>query len=154
MRQQIKAFVRRHPDVFNPIWPLVYPMIRGGAGEIASSYDDNLTAFTNIYLDNLWENPESRSGWGSTLANTAMLRRHLGRLLANMNIKTFFDAPCGDFNWMSHVPFSEGMYYIGADLVPDLIAALTAKYGDRSGHHFCVIDIVRGTLPSADLWLC
>ena len=57
MRQQIKAFVRRHPDVFNPIWPLVYPMIRGGGGEIASSYDDNLTAFTNIYLDNLWEIP-------------------------------------------------------------------------------------------------
>src|SRR5436309_2674519 len=142
MRQQIKAFVRRHPDIFDPIWPVLYPMIRGGRGEIASSYDDNLTAFTTIYRDNLWDNSESRSGWGSTLAYTASLRRRLSKLLVDMNIKTLLDAPCGDLNWMSHVSFPEGMHYIGADIVPDLITELEAKYGNRSGHHFCILDIV------------
>jgi hypothetical protein len=71
-----------------------------------------------------------------------------------MNIGTLFDAPCGDFNWMSHVLFPERMRYIGADIVPDLIAALRAKYGDRAGHHFCIVDIAHDALPSADLWLC
>jgi hypothetical protein len=113
-----------------------------------------LAAFSKIYSDNLWTDAESRSGWGSSLANTALLRRDLAERLANMNVKTLFDAPCGDFNWMSHVPFPEGTHYLGADIVPDLIAALTTKYGDRAGHEFRVIDIVHDALPSADLWLC
>lgn len=154
MRQHLKGFVRRHPQIFNPIWPIVYPMIRRGGGEIVTSYDENLPAFSKIYADNLWESPKSRSGWGSTLAYTFSLRRDLTKLVADMNIKTFFDAPCGDFNWMSHVSFPEGTHYIGADIVPDLITALTAKYGARAGHDFRVIDIVHDALPSADLWLC
>src|SRR5438105_13592288 len=46
------------------------------------------------------------------------------------------------------------MRYIGADIVPDLIAALRAKYGDRAGHHFCIIDIAHDVLPSVGLCLC
>ena len=51
-------------------------------------------------------------------------------------------------------PFPEGMHYIGADIVPELIAVLAKKYSDRAGHEFRVIDIVHDALPSADLWLC
>ena len=60
----LKQFVRRHSDIFNPIWPLVYPIIRRGGGEIASNYDENLEAFSKIYADILWETPEvpQRSG--------------------------------------------------------------------------------------------
>ena len=154
MRQQLKEFVRRHPSIFNSMWPIVYPVIRRGGGEIVSSYVENLAAFSEIYADNLWESPEFRSGWGSTLAHTVSLRRDLAKLLANMNVNTFLDAPCGDFNWMSHVSLPEGTRYIGADIVRDLITALSAKYGDRAGHNFRVIDIVHDALPSADLWLC
>ena len=154
MRQRLKRFVRRHPQIFNPIWPAVYPVISTGGGEIGSSYDDNFPAFSKIYADNLWEDAESRSGPGSTLASTTSLRRDLAMLLVKMDVKTFFDAPCGDFNWMSYVSFPEAMHYIGADLVPDLVAALTTKYGDRAGHDFRVIDIVLDAVPSADLWLC
>src|SRR5271163_1998520 len=101
MRQRLKRFVRRHPQIFNPIWPAVYPVISTGGGEIGSSYDDNFPAFSKIYADNLWEDAESRSGPGSTLASTTSLRRDLAMLLVKMDVKTFFDAPCGDFNWMS-----------------------------------------------------
>ena len=71
-----------------------------------------------------------------------------------MNVNTFFDAPSTTSNWMSYVSLPEGTHYIGADIVPDLITALSAKYGDRVGHDFRVIDIVHDALPSADLWLC
>ncbi|MGA8596434.1 MAG: class I SAM-dependent methyltransferase [Bryobacteraceae bacterium] len=146
--------MQRNPRLFNPIWPIVYPVIRRSGGEIASEYDENLTAFAQIYTKNLWGNPESRSGWGSTLAYTTTLRRHLTKLLVGLDVKTLLDAPCGDFNWMSHVPFPKGMHYIGADIVPDLIAALTAKYGNKPNHDFRVIDVAHEPLPSADLWLC
>jgi hypothetical protein len=154
MRQHLKRFVHRHARFFNPIWPIIYPMIRKGGSEIASDYEENLAAFSKIYADNLWEAPESRSGPGSTLAYTVSLRRDLPKLLADMNIKTFLDAPCGDFHSMSDVSLPEGTHYIGADIVPDLIAALTTKYGDRASRDFRDVDIVHDALPSADLWLC
>ena len=154
MRQRLKGFVCRHSSIFNPMRPIVYPVIRRGGGEIVSSYVENLAAFSEIYADNLWESPESRSGWGSTLAHTVSLRRDLAELLANMNVNTFFDAPSTTSNWMSYVSLPEGTHYIGADIVPDLITALSAKYGDRVGHDFRVIDIAHDALPSADLWLC
>lgn len=154
MRQHLKDFVQRNPRFFNPIWPILYPVFRRGGGEIASGYKENSTAFAAIYAENLWENPESRSGWGSTLVYTTTLRRRLAKLLVDMNVKILLDAPCGDFNWMSHVPFPAGMHYIGADIVPELIATLTAKYADKPEHDFRVIDLVHDPLPSADLWLC
>ena len=55
MRQQLKGFVCRHSSIFNPMWPIVYPVIRRGGGEIVSSYVENLAAFSEIYADNLWE---------------------------------------------------------------------------------------------------
>ena len=55
---------------------------------------------------------------------------------------------------MSHVSLPEGTHYIGADIVPDLITALTMKYGGKAGYDFRVIDIVHDALPAADLGLC
>jgi hypothetical protein len=154
MRQPLKRFMQRHPEIFNPIWPIVYPLIRSGSGEIASSFDDNFRGFSKIYADNLWGDSESRSGWGSTLAFTAPLRKDLAKLLASMNVKTILDAPCGDFHWMSRVSLPQGTNYIGADIVRELITALDRRYADSPCHEFRVIDIVKDPIPSADLWLC
>ena len=153
MRQRLKRFVRRHPQIFNPIWPAVYPVISTGGGEIGSSYDDNFPAFSKIYADNLWEDAESRSGPGSTLASTTSLRRDLAMLLVKMNVKTFFDAPCGDFHWMQHVRTPPGMKYIGADIVRDLIARLNVKYGNDQ-REFVPLNLIDDPHPRSDLWLC
>ena len=37
MRQQLKGFVRRHPSIFNPMWPIVYPVIGKRRCEIVSA---------------------------------------------------------------------------------------------------------------------
>jgi hypothetical protein len=146
--------MQSHPAIFNPIWPIVYPIVRRGSGEVVSSFDDNAAAFSKIYADNIWGSSESASGWGSTLAYTAPLRKDLSSLLASMSVRSFLDAPCGDFHWMSHVGLPEGTLYIGGDIVPDLIAGLRKTHAHRSCYDFRVIDIVKGPIPAADLWLC
>ncbi len=58
--------------------------------------------FENIYRSNAWSNNESRSGPGSTLEATAGSRQFLSRFVKEYKIKTFLDAPCGDFSWQRH----------------------------------------------------
>jgi hypothetical protein len=65
----------------------------------------------------------------------------------------FYDAPCGDFNWMRFVQLQPETRYIGADIVPDLVEELRHKYGS-SARDFVVADIVTDPLPEADVWLC
>lgn len=109
--------------------------------------------FSEIYADNLWNDAESRSGAGSTMAYTASIRAALKRLIAARRIEVFLDAPCGDFHWMRAVPLPETTRYIGGDIVPDLVADLTKKYGDAR-HRFQFLDITQGPLPDADIWMC
>src|SRR3712207_7875432 len=49
---------------------------------------------------------ESYSGRGSELGATESLRSYLPQLFERLNIKTFLDAPCGDWNWMRQVDLS------------------------------------------------
>lgn len=106
--------------------------------------------FSEIYRKNLWENTESRSGIGSSLARTAKLRLELAVLLQELHISTLLDIPCGDFNWMQAVPLGN-IHYIGADIVEDLILDLRQKYKNLN---FLVLDITGDRLPHADLILC
>ncbi len=78
-------------------------------------------AFRVIYKSNFWRSAESISGNGSTLASTAVFRAEFEPLLHARRVATLFDAPCGDFNWMKQVKFPDGMKYIGADIVGELI---------------------------------
>lgn len=59
--------------------------------------------------------PETRCGLGSTLANTAEVRRRLPEIFRDYGIRTVLDVPCGDFNWMSHVDLSL-VHYTGVDI--------------------------------------
>ena len=51
-----------------------------------------------------------RSGPGSSLVQTATIRRDIPALLASLGIRSFLDAPCGDFNWMRHVDLGVERY--------------------------------------------
>ena len=116
----------------------------------ASSIEDR---FTTIYTDNYWGDKESVSGYGSTLRYTKQLREQLPAVLERFGIKTIFDAPCGDFNWMPSVLAGRDLNYIGADIVKPLIDALNAKHrADRVT--FEHLDLTADPFPAADLWLC
>lgn len=110
------------------------------------------TIFSEIYEKNLWENSESASGRGSTIARTTVLRRELPALLDELGAKSLLDAPCGDFNWMGQTDL-DGVTYIGADVVPSLISRNRRLYGG-AGRTFLTLDITRDSLPAADVILC
>ena len=116
-----------------------------------AAHPDRQSRFSAVYRRNLWKNPESASGYGSTASATQATRAGLEALIAEGGIGSITDAPCGDFNWMGLLAF-DGLYQ-GCDIVPELIAANTAAHGtDRRS--FAVVDIVAETPPAADLVMC
>ncbi|KAB7643859.1 class I SAM-dependent methyltransferase [Polymorphobacter fuscus] len=145
--------IRANPAVPRMVWEAVYPLFHQDRRWSGSEYSDRKSAFSTIYRDNRWGSRESVSGRGSTLDNTGSVRTELPKLLEALDVETFLDAPCGDFNWARHLRLPERTRYIGGDIVEALVADLQDKYSDAR-HRFINIDIVDGPLPQADLWLC
>lgn len=112
---------------------------------------DPQALFTEFYRRNKWRGL-SRSGTGSDAAQTGVLERQLGVLLRELGVRHLLDVPCGDFAWMQRVDLT-GIDYLGGDIVPPLIDANRRRYG-RAGVEFRVIDLLRHSLPAADLLLC
>jgi hypothetical protein len=108
--------------------------------------------FSDIYRSNAWQGDESRSGRGSSLAQTQVVIAALPALLARHRVRSMLDIPCGDFHWMSRVDLS-GVDYVGADIVPELIEANRAAHGGP-GRDFRVLDLCRDPLPAVDLVFC
>jgi hypothetical protein len=108
--------------------------------------------FTEIYRRNIWGYQETVSGGGSTLHYTEKVRQTLPGLLADLNIGTMLDLPCGDYHWMSEIELPVA-HYIGADIVPHLVQATRIRYG-RANREFRTIDLCYDPLPKADLLLC
>ena len=108
--------------------------------------------FNEIYQTNFWPG-ESRSGIGSTLNATKNIRAHLPKLFKKFNIKKLFDAPCGDFNWMSEVLKKCEIDYLGADIVNDIIVINKIKY-ENDKIRFKKLDIRFDKLPESDLMIC
>ncbi len=109
--------------------------------------------FTKIYEISYWGKWESKSGKGSTLSSTEQLRKELPNLFKQFGVKTVFDGPCGDFNWMKYVISETDIFYIGGDIVEPMIAANQANYGNQK-ISFIKLDLTKNTLPSADLMIC
>ncbi len=105
--------------------------------------------FENVYERNLWDSRESRSGVGSELAATRALIDGLPAMFKRLEIRSFLDIPCGDFNWMKAVAFGD-VAYIGGDLVPSLVERNAERFGSRK-RRFEVLDIVEDRLPDADM---
>ena len=108
--------------------------------------------FTNIYNKNLFNGFESRSGNGSDLTQTKVLRELLPELLKSFNIKSILDLPCGDFNWMRKLDLNE-IQYTGGDVVETMIQGLNFNY-QSSTRKFQVIDIVRQAPDKYDAIFC
>jgi hypothetical protein len=108
--------------------------------------------FERIYSTNLWSDPESRSGVGSTLDSTRVLRTELPKALRRLDARVLLDVPCGDFAWMEHVDLS-GIQYIGGDIVPSIVEKNRRLHAGES-RRFVELDLTRDTLPDADVLLC
>lgn len=147
------ALPRLAPRLANAAWRLAYPIFRRDEVYLGSEYSGTPeNTFETIYVENRWQSEESRSGTGSTLDQTLLLRRALPKLIKARRIGTLLDAPCGDFHWMGRADLA-GASYIGGDIVAPLVDALKSKY-EAHGRQFIKLDIAADVLPAADLWLC
>lgn len=108
--------------------------------------------FVEIYQNNGFLGTESRSGGGSTLFQTRVIREEIPKLLEELEIRHILDVPCGDWNWISHINLSD-IYYIGGDIVQDIIDTNNKSYGNEKCK-FEYLNIITGTLPKVDLILC
>jgi hypothetical protein len=108
--------------------------------------------FERIYSTNLWSDPETRSGVGSSLDSTRVLRAKLPGALRDLGTQVLLDAPCGDFTWMEHVDLG-GIRYIGGDIVPTIVAENERRHASET-RRFIQLDLTRDPLPDADVLLC
>jgi hypothetical protein len=116
--------------------------------------DDTNTqeTFRRIFRDRGWGAGESVSGPGSGLRGARLILEALPFVLADLQIKTLVDAPCGDGNWIKHLKY-DFAEYIGADIVPELIEPLQRENTSPS-RRYIVADITIDILPKADAILC
>jgi hypothetical protein len=108
--------------------------------------------FERIYSTNLWSDPESRSGVGSALDATRVLRAELPKALRELGTRVLLDVPCGDFTWMERVDLA-GIEYIGGDIVPSIVAE-NKRLHESASRRFALVDLTRDELPDADVLLC
>jgi len=113
----------------------------------AGTYEDD---FARKYRTNAWKGSVSRSGPGSEPIQTRAIASGLEGLITDLGIKTLLDIPCGDFCWMNTVDLS-GVDYTGADIVDEMLEDNRRQYPGRG---FEKIDLLKDSLPNADLILC
>jgi SAM-dependent methyltransferase len=110
------------------------------------------SVFSKIYREKAWGGDESASGPGSTRDRASTFVPQILELFAALEVKSVLDAPCGDFNWAGDIAGADDSY-AGVDIVPELIATNTERFGTDRVRFLCG-DLTRDPLPRADLILC
>ena len=108
--------------------------------------------FTDIYKNNTWKSAESRSGFGSTLEITTVIRRELPKTIKELEVKSILDLPCGDYHWIKETQLGVDNY-IGGDIVAELVANNNKQYG-KSGVSFLHLNLLSDKLPEVDMLFC
>lgn len=111
---------------------------------------NNKKKFDEIYKRKYWQkNNLSVSGSGSNENITKKYSSKLIQLLEKYNIKSIFDLPCGDFQWMHKIVKQKKIDYIGGDISSALIKNLKKKY---KNYKFLNFDIIQSSnFPVTDL---
>lgn len=107
------------------------------------------TVFNAVYAANYWAEDESKSGIGSTIEATEYYIPRLIEALRRFGIRSMYDAPCGDLNWIS--PVVEEIDYIGADVATEAVDLAKQRRPDLD---IRLADICTDDFPKVDLWHC
>ena len=145
--QALKQRAKKMPGV-----PLMYHSLKNLNLCHRSKNKVSKTIFTDIFKSNSFGGKDSVSGPGSDLYQTRIIIKELPALFRDLGVSTLLDIPCGDFHWMNQV-ISDGIDYIGADIVDELIQNNKRKY-ERRNVSFRSLDIIEDELPRVDLVFC
>lgn len=112
--------------------------------------------FVRIFDSNHWGDGDSKSGPGSNIRQTEVLRGILPPFLLRHGVKSILDIPCGDFFWMKEIKAELSASideYRGGDIVNVIIQKNNNLFGD-SKFSFHLLDITVSDLPKVDLIFC
>ncbi len=116
------------------------------------TYLSNSVKFNIIHKLNIWNSFETMSGSGSEIRNTRIISNILPKIIKKYKIKTLFDCPCGDMNYMSKIlkrlKKNLKIKYVGGDIVKNLIINNRKKYPMYKFIHF---DIINDKISKYDL---
>jgi SAM-dependent methyltransferase len=112
---------------------------------------DRRRVFDGICNENYWGSEESLSGPGSELRGTEKYRKALTDFLRQRQIRSMFDAPCGDLNWMGEVISALPIHYIGGDISDAVLEVARKRHPDLDLRHF---DICCDEFPDVEVWHC
>lgn len=147
IKKYFKKVIPFYSYVIKVYWSLKRLLRRLSLSLLPRSY-----IFKRYYLRNKWGCEESKSGAGSSIEETRIIRNELQKIISEYQIKSLLDAPCGDFNWMQHVNLEE-MEYIGVDIVSELIEENNKQY-KKNNIKFMRLDFCSDSLPDTDIILC
>jgi hypothetical protein len=141
--KSVRARLRvRYPTVFRTY-------MYGKRAVFLVRYPTRRMKFDAISRRNVWQNRESRSGFGSTEQATELLRENFPEMIRLLEVENILDIPCGDFHWMQLLNLQ--IPYIGADISEALVKKLQQEHASGNKREFRRLDIVNDSLPSADL---
>lgn len=129
----------------------VNPFPRAFESQLKEHNSSAQEIFDEIHRNNFWGSKESRSGVGSEYEFTKRYREDLSTLLQKHGLKSVFDAPCGDLNWMSVFLSENDIRYIGGDISEEVISEAVRHLPRLS---LRVFDITKDEFPDADVWHC
>jgi hypothetical protein len=105
--------------------------------------------FSVVYEKNIFDGKVSRSGNGSDDIQTQIIQKVIPGIVSEFGVKSFLDAPCGDWFWMQKVTLP-ATSYLGVDIVNDMIESNKKRFGNTMVDFKCV-NLVEDDLPRADL---
>jgi SAM-dependent methyltransferase len=147
----MKTTIKRHFPALVPLMQVLRSKVKRTVGSTTNPVT-MADVFNRAYHANYWGSPESHSGPGSDLKQTAVIRVQIPKLIEDLGIKSMLDIPCGDFFWMQECKIGVETY-IGADIVPSMIRELNERYGNTQ-RRFEILDLSEDVLPKVDLVLC
>lgn len=108
--------------------------------------------FEKIYKENIWEGTESVSGIGANKIQTEKIIDEIPNVIKELQVKTIFDIPCGDFNWFKNIDLSSKIY-LGGDIVKKIITQNNQNY-KRNNVNFIEFNLLKDIQKSMDLVFC
>lgn len=115
--------------------------------------NDYIKTFENYFDQSFWGNKDGSSGPNSAFSQTPILRENLQQLFEEFNIKTLYDAGCGDANLFHFLKIDNLEKYIGAECVEALSRQNRQQFADRPNMAFITADVVKEPIPMVDLIL-
>jgi len=127
----------------------IRPVMNQVAAESEEQHPQLKEKFSEVYEKNMFGGRVSRSGEGSDLVQTEIIRRELPRIVKEFSIQIFLDAPCGDWYWMKETNLGVEQY-IGVDIVEAMIEKHKKSFGSPAQTFLC-LNLATDSLPKADL---